>query len=281
MRKFFTIFNVFLLLAAGISVSAQDSPKVVHVFVALCDNVHQGIVPVPEKLGNGDDPRNNLYWGAMYGVRTFLSKSAHWKLVATIQQPPPVTKQSRWTWLSFLKEPVNPVLERCIFQHTRQQNVYLVADAYQGSRIKQTVIDFLNAASGTSHETISLQTAGGPITLAIHGGSNLFVYVGHDGLMDFQLQHSPEKQDDRFREAIILACISQRYFHEPIQRAGAKPLLWTTGLMAPEAYTLESVLEGWILQESDEDIRLRAAKAYHQYQQCGLTAASRLFVTGM
>ena len=30
-----------------------QKPLVVHVVVALCDNVHQGIVPVPRLLGNG------------------------------------------------------------------------------------------------------------------------------------------------------------------------------------------------------------------------------------
>lgn len=30
--------------------------RTIHVFVALCDNEHQGIVPVPEIFGNGDDP---------------------------------------------------------------------------------------------------------------------------------------------------------------------------------------------------------------------------------
>jgi len=53
-----------------------NRPLVSHVIVALCDNVHQGIVKVPEHLGNGDDLDGNLYWGAMYGVRTFLPRSA-------------------------------------------------------------------------------------------------------------------------------------------------------------------------------------------------------------
>jgi hypothetical protein len=44
------------------------------IIVALCDNEHQGIVPVPEALGRGDDPATNLYWGAMYGLRTLLQK---------------------------------------------------------------------------------------------------------------------------------------------------------------------------------------------------------------
>ena len=41
--------------------ASQTAPRVVHVFVALADNHHQGIVPVPAKLGNGDVPSDNLY----------------------------------------------------------------------------------------------------------------------------------------------------------------------------------------------------------------------------
>ncbi|HST23582.1 MAG TPA: hypothetical protein VLR90_20895, partial [Blastocatellia bacterium] len=43
-------------------VVGKNSRRVIHVLVALCDNEHQGIVPVPAKIGNGDDPQNNLYW---------------------------------------------------------------------------------------------------------------------------------------------------------------------------------------------------------------------------
>ena len=62
--------------------------------------------------------------------------------------------------------------------------------------------------------------------------------------------------------------------------SGAYPLLWTTGLMAPEAYTLKSALDGWIKRESDEQIRERAAAAYDKYQRCGLRAARKLFAAG-
>lgn len=37
---------------------ALFAQKTIHVYVALCDNVYQGIVPVPKAIGNGDDPRN-------------------------------------------------------------------------------------------------------------------------------------------------------------------------------------------------------------------------------
>ena len=260
-NKLFSLGIVLFIFSITNSVSAQGAPKVIHTFVALCDNEHQGIVPVPAKLGNGDDPRNNLYWGALYGVKTYFKKSSNWKLIKTIQ-------------LS------RPALERCIFKH-QKKNVYFVADAYQGKQIRQTVIDFLNAASGKSKDIISVKTNNKAIDLKIHGNSHLIVYVGHDGLMDFNLESYPEKQDNRLRETIILACLSKKYFHNAIVQAGAKPLLWTTGLMAPEAYTLENALEGWVMLEGDASIRLRAAKAYNKYQKCGLKAAKRLLVNGM
>jgi hypothetical protein len=57
-------------------------------------------------------------------------------------------------------------------------------------------------------------------------------------------------------------------------------MLWTTGLMAPEAYTLKSALDGWIAGESYERISERAAEAYDRYQHCGLRGARKLLVSG-
>ena len=59
----------------------QSDAKTIHIFVALCDNKYQGIVPVPEKIGNGQDPDSNLYWGCAFGVRTYFKKSKEWKFV--------------------------------------------------------------------------------------------------------------------------------------------------------------------------------------------------------
>lgn len=62
------------ILLMGFSSFSFAKMKVVHVVVALCDNKYQGIVPVPAMIGNGQDPSNNLYWGAAYGVKTFMKK---------------------------------------------------------------------------------------------------------------------------------------------------------------------------------------------------------------
>ena len=81
------------------------------------------------------------------------------------------------------------------------------------------------------------------------------------------------------RRTIILACSSKAFFSPYVRQTGAEPLLWTTGLMAPEAYTLKAALAGWIADEDDEAIRHRAAAAYDKYQKCGPRAALRLFAT--
>jgi hypothetical protein len=250
-----------LIFVLNIRLGAQEGqPRVVHVFVALADNQHQGIVPVPAKLGNGEDPEHNLYWGSAFGVKTFFGRSSDWERT------------------SCAKTPRAAVLERCVFK-TRGANVYLVADAYRGSEIRQAIVDFFDAAAGANPETIALPTTLHG-RLSAGGGSNLVAYIGHDGLMDFQLSDFPRKKNEIHRDAIILACASKQFFAEPLRPSGARPLLWTTGLMAPEAYTLKAALDGWIGGETGEQIRDRAAAAYDKYQKCGLRAAHRLFASG-
>jgi hypothetical protein len=247
------------LAIGSLAWSQQLAPRTIHVFVALADNQHQGIVPVPARLGNGDDPESNLYWGSAYGVKTFFRRSAEWVMTNCIAKPKP------------------EVLERCVFKH-RETNTYLVADAYRGSEIREAILDFFDAASGANPEIVATPQSGQPLT--IRGGSNLVAYVGHDGLMDFSLPLIPKQKNEILRDAIILACASKQYFSESLRPGGAHPLLWTTNLMAPEAYTLKSALEGWIAGENSEQIRDRAAVAYDKYQKCGVRAARRLFVSG-
>ena len=247
--------------AAAKPVNKHTSPnpgKLIHVVVALCDNEYQGIVPVPARIGNGDDPANNLYWGAAYGVRTFFQRSNEWKLIKSTQNPKPA------------------VLERVVFKH-RTKDVYIVADAYRGREIRQTTIDFLQFAAGAQDEIIDVQLDSKRVAFTAGGGADLVAYVGHDGLMDFTLAEYPRKADDRQRDVIILACASRAYFRDAIRETGANPLLWTTGLMAPEAYVLSSAIDGWIISESGEGIRKRAAGAYNTYQKCGMRAALNLF----
>src|ERR1700730_9005693 len=105
-RRFLAL--LFCLATPCLS-SAQTPFRVVHVFVALADNQHQGIVPVPARLGDGDAPASNLYWGAAFGVKTFFRSSKDWELISA--SPGPILS----------------ILERCVFKH-RTEDVYVVAD---------------------------------------------------------------------------------------------------------------------------------------------------------
>lgn len=238
-----------------------NTARTIHVLVALCDNEHQGIVPVPARLGNGEDLQGNLYWGAAYGVRSFFAKSTDWKLVGQTQNP------------------TDAVLERCVFKN-RNAAVYLIADAYRGAEIKKTIADFFDYASGGKKIDIAAAGASNHPPLSAGGDADLVVFVGHNGLMDFALESYPTNKDGNRRGAIILCCASKSYFSAPLRRAGGDPILWTNGLMAPEAYVLKAALDGWIANEGGERIRSRAAEAYNSYQHCGLKAARGLFSSG-
>jgi hypothetical protein len=239
-----------------VNVEKNANYRIIHIFVALCDNEHQGIVKVPPKIGNGKDPDNNLYWGCDLGTNTFLKRDKNWQLVKT------------------LKMPRDKVLERCIFKH-KSKAVYAVADAYDGEHIKLCTTDLLESCAGQFNDYFVI--AGDSI--ACGGKADLLGYIGHNGFMDFELKTTYAPKDSLTREAIILGCRSEYFFKPYLAQTGAKPLLWTTGLMAPEAYSLAAAMDGWIHKKDKPAIHEAAAQAYHKYQNCGIKAARNLFLT--
>jgi len=234
----------------------DQSTKTIHILVALCDNKYQGIVLVPAKIGNGQDPDNNLYWGTAYGIKTYFKRSKEWTLISS-------EKQS------------GEILERLVFKH-KTSDYYLVADAYDGQYIKQTTQDFLANIHGQDKDTLNINNT----TIGINGNANLVAYIGHDGLMDFELSETYKNTDGLTRSAIILACYSKSYFTSHLDQKTIQPLVWTTGLMAPEAYTIHDALSVYIKGQSNEEIQLAAANAYAKYQKCSVKAAKRLLVSG-
>jgi hypothetical protein len=232
--------------------------RTIHIIVALCDNKNQGIVPVPAQLGDGKKPETNLYWGALYGVKTFFKNSSNWKLISTFKN---IDKS---------------VAERAIFKHNHS-NTFIVADAYWGDKIDVAIDDIINSLHGAKKHTQNYDLKAKSIKLGLFGNANLLAYVGHDGLMEFSYDGSLELKDSVNRDFIILACASKNYFEPYLNNSNSNPILWTTGLMAPEAYTLHAAIEGWINSEPKPEIQLRAAKEYSTYQKCSLRAAKNLF----
>jgi hypothetical protein len=230
--------------------------EIAHVLVSLCDNKYQGIVKVPEGIGNGQDARNNLYWGCAYGVKTYLRNQAHWTIMETE------------------KNVNDTILERVIFQHKNGKNI-LIADAYNGQFFKSTTDIYLKSLSAQIAEIIVFNQD----TIGIYGNANLLAFIGHNGLMEFDLPiENYESKNNRKRSAIILACISQSYFQPYLKKLKVEPLLLSTGLMSPEAYTLDAALIEIINQSDKSKVRLEAAKAYDKFQKCGINGALGLLV---
>lgn len=251
--KRFLIIGILCLFSSFLK--AQET-QTIHVMVALCDNKYQGIVKVPKAIGNGQDPHNNLYWGCAYGVRTYFKKQPDWKEVRRYK--------------------VDDVkLERIVFKH-KTKPYYLVADAYDGRNIKDCTIDFLNSCAGKQKDTIMVDNK----VIGIKGNAKLLAYIGHNGLMDFKLNNVYDNADGKTRDAIILACASKQYFTYYLKSAGANPLLWSTHLMSPEAYTLYDGITTYINGGDAASVRNSAAAAYSKYQKCSLKAAKNLIVTG-
>jgi len=254
---------ILILMSHGIAraqetgTAGQTEKYYIHVIVALCDNENQGIKPVSPRLGDGNDARNNLYWDAKYGVKSFLRNNG-WNLATTILTPE------------------ENILERSVFEYS-EGGAVLVADAYRGREIKQAVKDFLESASGRLGKSYIMPEEDRDIEFKTGGSADLLVYVGHNGLMDFSLDKYPEAADDIERDAMVLACFSREFFEKHLLKAGARPVLLTEGLIAPEAYTLKAALDAWLAGDSFVKISEAAALEYNRYQNVGTSAARRLF----
>ena len=237
-------------------------PIIVHVIVALCDNENQGIVPVGKKLGNGQEPSDNLYWGAAYGVRSYMTGKGKWKRV----------KADTLSDTGILER---IVLKKSISRSGKTVTTYIIAEAWDGSRIKEAMQRFMDMSAGGEGMTLPLD---GTDTIRAGGEAHLIAYVGHNGLMEFRPDRYPAADTTRPpRSALALACASKPYLLQPLQYAGAHPLLLTTNLMAPEAYSLDAAIAGFVAGKKTDAIHTDVAKAYNTYQKCGLTGAKRLF----
>jgi len=242
---------IILLLTNGVTNTAsatalndfssdvENKERSIGVFVSLCDNVHQGIVPVPKAIGNGDDPDHNLYWGNAEGLDCVFGKSTHWKKEATAQ-----------TTLA-------DVLQIRTYRHTSGRAV-LTAFAYRGSATKTCLEDFENA----------LQV----------GQYDLVIYLGHNGLMDFSLPlPGAGPAQNQTPECIVLCCKSQSYFQSRIDALKAAPILLTKQFMYPGAFIIHDVLENWIENKGLKAYRDAAGRAYATNQKISLKAALGVF----
>ena len=231
---------VFLLLIQlnGACAQGDEDAQTIRVFIALCDNKTQGIMPVGAKIGDGDQPDANLYWGCSDGFGLYFKKSPHWKVVESEKD---VSKE---------------ILRRMTLIKHKSSPITLIADAYRGSKMRQCYLDFESAVASGDYALVS--------------------YIGHNALMDSAYE-APTVAPPHSTDAIILACRSDSYASSRIKNLGGRPVLMTQQLMYPGAFILHDAIEAWRIKGSLADIRLAAGKAYSKNQSISVKAGTGIF----
>lgn len=238
---------------------AAHKPLIAHVFVPLCDNAHQGIVPVNASLGNGQNLQTNLYWGAGYGMRTHFQRQAEWKTLS-------------------LSDPEEPhLLQRLVMQrkYPNGATVILIADAYDGAFMQRCIEDYLDALCGIKKGTVQA----GDQAIPAWADADLLAFNGHNGLMDNEIANR-SFASGQSKDAVVIACMSHSWFEPHLQRAQAYPLVTTTNLLAPEAYIMRAIIDAWAQLKSGDEIDAAAAQGNSSVQKCSIGASNRLFRTG-
>ncbi len=146
--------------------------------------------------------------------------------------------------------PETKIRER-ILLYNNNMNLYVDAMAYHTDSIKRTITDFIEYSYAADT-------------------NDLVVYIGHDGLMDFDIDIIPQKN---ICDVMVFSCASDHYFSPYLDM-----ILSTYTLMAPEAYGVMAAIESWARNENEEDIRKNTAKVYADYQKIALKEAEHTFM---
>ena len=232
------------MLAAGAAAGAplpQGEGRQVAVFVALCDNEHQGIAPVPPAIGRGDDVRGNLYWGCDEALPRVVRRAAGWQAPRVVEayddQPPEVLQ--------------------AVVSTRKDKSATLTIFAYRGECLPACLRDFEAAL--------------------VSGRYALVAYLGHNGLMDTELPE-PAENAERAADAMVLCCMSREYFEPRLHRLRSRPMLMTQQYMYPAGAVMLAAIETWLRAPGDVGaIRKAAGQAYAANQRISLRAAVGVF----
>lgn len=230
-----TIFSCLVLIFTSLCLQAE--PKNIMVYVALCDNASQGIAPVPAKIGDGNQPAANLYWGCSDGLSAYFKASKSWK-----SQPAEKSNDPR-------------VLDRLTFRNA-DLDCTLTAEAWRGSEISACLQAFEQNLVSGKHQ--------------------LVVYIGHNVLMDRQIA-PPSMLAKAPCDAMVLCCKSDAYFRARLEKLQVRPVLLTQQFMYPGSFLVHQSIPSWAQQKKLAAIRQSAAAAYAKNQKISQKAALGVF----
>jgi len=237
------------------------APLVVQVHVPLCEN--QIIWCGNERLGDGDNPRTNLYWSTSGGfVGWFKRKGSGWKQVMRQQHDGAKLLETR-VWKR--RTPATGAWRRRGVD--APFDVYVVAYAWRGTEIDSALEAFVADAYGDVARSITLPDR---TTLAAGGAARVVAYVGHNRLMDIPEYdwEAAERRHagTRVKAVIAVACSTAPYMADSVPSPRRVPLLMTRDLLFAGAHSFEGAVSAFARAASLARILHSAVEAYAKGQ---------------
>ena len=238
-------------------------PLVVTLHVALCDN--RVIACGNRRLGNGDAPSGNLYWGGGSGVRAWFDA------------------MKSYTRVYLDRGDGKRVLERVVYHHrvkspsvlwrkmgvTKPFDVLVVGLAYRGLSISRAMGSFLQDVSTSQAQTLKIKKTGRVRwKVRFRGGSHVVGYLGHNHLMDVKKSRYKWPRFTRKQHIgyFALACRSAPYLAPRLTRPKTHALTLTHVLMYPGAFTAYGLIRGVARGASVKKVFLRGVRWYARKQ---------------
>ncbi len=255
-----TIGELYDRIAADLK---AKKPIVATVYVALCDNDSQGIIPVKnKKICMGDVPEKNLYWATSGGLKGH-AKVRRWKKVV-YETRPDDTLAVRAVW----KKRMVPGGELRARGVRGAVEVYLVGLAYRGIKIRDAMADYLKAVNRDAGTDLLLPSGK---RLTYGGESHVIGFIGHDYFMD-----EPDvpgllaetRGDSAIAKGVFgLSCMSDDFFRPGIQRRNTHILALNVHFTFPSAFTVMGILRGIVAGKDHRGIHREAARAFAEGQK--------------
>jgi hypothetical protein len=237
-------------------------PIVVQVHVPLCDN--RIIACGNRKLGDGDNPKTNLYWGTSGGFEGWFGRRrSGWKEVYRSEgDGTDVLQVVVW------RREVSPG------ESLRKRGVkvrfpvYVVAYAWRGTSIDKAVTAYLDDLLGAQARVLP-DGAGGQISAG--GAAHVVAYVGHNRWMDYEDYDWGDVREHAgaagaIKGNIAIACLTGAYLAEPLSSAEHVPLLMTSDFLFAGAHAFEGAVSAFVEGGSYYAIRDGAATNYAKGQ---------------
>ena len=236
----------------------------VTVYVALCDNEAQGIVPVKNrKLCDGDAPEQNLYWRTRGGLASYLRAERYRELEYTRDDRDRIAVRARYAKTL----PAGAALRA---RGITSVPVELTALAYRGAQIAAAMFDFVRAVQ---HGPVDARSA-----------PHVVGYIGHNYLLDphdgSELQRARATRSRLELGVFALSCFGEQLLRPVITRPGAHVLVLNRNLTYPGAWTIGGLLTGLAQGGSHAAIHRLAAQRFAEGQNKPLGAILRAFTAG-